>query len=361
MSEVTVPSGLGGSIFRNGALRGPTYDSLLIFGTTLIALSAGLAVLGDPGLFYPVLLFDLWFFGYHHVIATYTRLCFDRQSARQYRFFLIVLPVLVCGATAALAFGLGIWSIVTLYLYWQWFHYTRQSWGIGRAYRRKAGIADDTDALLTKGAYYLPPLWGILYRSWQAPEQFLGLPVKVIPVPGLLVDAVAVAAIACTALWFARRLRLVLRGEEAPLYTIYSFTHVAIFGLGYIALRDINVGWLIINIWHNTQYLLFVWLFNTRKFSGGVQPQARLLSWISQPGRWAIYAAVCLAITAAFYVLISFVANLAFAALAVSATLILFQAVNFHHYVVDSFIWKLRKAPLQTVLGLPPAASRSKD
>jgi hypothetical protein len=352
MSEAVAPSGLGGSIFRTGALRGPVYDSLLIFGTALVALSAGLAVLGDPRLFYPVLLFDLWFFGYHHAIATFTRLCFDRASARQYRLFLTVLPVAVCAVTAAMALGLGIWSVVTLYLYWQWFHYTRQSWGIGRAYRRKAGIADTGDDWLTKAAYYLPPLWGILYRSWQAPEQFLNFPVKTLPVPGVLVDIVAVAAIACTVVWFARRLRLVLRGEEAPLYTIYSFTHVAIFGLGYIAIRDINAGWLIINIWHNTQYLLFVWLFNTRRFAAGAEPQARFLAWISQPRRWAIYAGVCLAITASFYLLISYLANLAFATMAVTATLILYQAVNFHHYIVDSFIWKLRKAPMQATLGL---------
>ncbi|NJR71545.1 MAG: alpha/beta fold hydrolase, partial [Synechococcales cyanobacterium CRU_2_2] len=44
---------------------------------------------------------------------------------------------------AMMAAGLGLWSIVTLYLYWQWFHYTRQSWGISQVYRRKASVTDE--------------------------------------------------------------------------------------------------------------------------------------------------------------------------------------------------------------------------
>lgn len=54
------------------------------------------------------------------MIATYTPLCFDRQSRRDHQFLLYVLPVLVLGAVLVMVWLLGLWSVPTLYLYWQW-------------------------------------------------------------------------------------------------------------------------------------------------------------------------------------------------------------------------------------------------
>jgi len=30
------------------------------------------------------------------------------------------------------------------------------------------------------------------------------------------------------------------------------------------------------------------------------------------------------------------------------------QAINFHHYIVDSQIWKVRKKPMQATMGVIP-------
>src|SRR3546814_263402 len=128
-----------------GWLRGPAFDLTFIGGITVLALLSGGLVVAKPELFGLILLLDLWLLGYHHVIATYTRLCFDAASRRQHAFLLFGLPPLVLGAVVLLAAGLGTWTVPTLYLYWQWFHYTRQSWGVSQVYRRKAGpLVDET-------------------------------------------------------------------------------------------------------------------------------------------------------------------------------------------------------------------------
>ena len=31
---------------------------------------------------------------------------------------------------------------------------------------------------------------------------------------------------------------------------------------------------------------------------------------------------------------------------------VVYQAVNFHHYVVDAFIWRVRKKPIRVTLGV---------
>src|SRR5690606_38516572 len=185
-----------------------------------VALLSGAAVVAEPRLFVPILLLDLWLLGQHHVVSTFTRLCFSREDLARHRFLVFQLPVIVFAAALAAGLGIGWWVLGTTYFYWQWFHYTRQSWGISQAYRRKAGGRADGNELVTKLAFYLPPLWGILHRSWQAPDRFLGLEFRVLPVPGLLVDIVGAVALCALAWWVVLRIDAWRRGNVAPAYTL---------------------------------------------------------------------------------------------------------------------------------------------
>jgi len=344
------------SIVMNGTrpvgwLRGPVFDMGFILGTSAVAVASGALVVMDPRLFAPILLLDLWLLGYHHVISTYTRLCFDNASFRQHRFLVLVLPFLVLGATLALPMGFGIWVLGSVYLYWQWFHYTRQSWGVSQIYRRKSGGMVSEGERLTKAMFYLPPLWGILYRSWQAPDMFLGLEVRVIPVPGLLVDLVGIAAIAAVLLWTFFRVRAFLDGNGSVVHTLYIASHISVFVIGYVAIEDVTHGWLVINIWHNAQYVLFVWLYNTNSFRDGVDVKAPFLSTISQTRNWWRYFAVCLGLTTTVYIGIAALGPLLIS-LGLPTLIIIYQTLNFHHYIVDGLIWKVRKAPMQKTMGL---------
>lgn len=333
-----------------GYLRGPGFDLTLIFGTLLLAIASGLTVLLQPSLFPLVLLLDLWLLGYHHVIATYTRLCFDRGSFAENRVLLVHLPIVVAAVTVGAAAGIGLWVVGSVYLYWQWFHYTRQSWGVSQVYRRKASQTFAEPRWLTLAAFYLLPLWGILARSHQAPEQFLGMELRVIPVPGLLVDVVAFAAQLALVAWAFWRLRLLMRGELPVMQTVYLLSHFLIFWLAYIAIRDVTFGWLVVNVWHNAQYLLFVWLFNNQRFRAGVDPRSRLLSWLSQSRNLPLYFLFTFGVTTVVYLALQYLVNDVM--LLTGAVVVVYMAINFHHYIVDSLIWKARKRPMQKVLGL---------
>ena len=114
-------------------------------------------------------------------------------------------------------------------------------------------------------------------------------------------------------------------------------------GVAYIWLRDLSVGWLLVNIWHNFQYIVFVWMFNNRRFRAGIDPRASFLSYISQNGKSWLYLATCIAITGGVYWGVLRTLDWLFFA-GLSATIVLYQIVNFHHYVVDALIWKRSKA-----------------
>jgi hypothetical protein len=324
-------------------LRSRPFDLTLIAGSAAIALASGAIVTAQPALFSLVLFADLWLLGYHHVVSTFTRLTFDLQSFRQHRSMVIWLPLFVVALVVALATAFGLWSISTIFLYWQWFHYTRQSYGISQAYRAKAKGAVTEDGTLFKMMFYAVPIWGILHRSAQAPDRFLGLPIKVLPVPAIVADAVGVIAFSLMVYWLVLKAIAVWQHRLPVAHTMYMLSHYATFLTGYIAIENINHGWLVLNIWHNGQYVLFVWLFNNNRFKNTVDPQHRFLSTLSLRKNIAWYFIACLAISTSVYVSLNAVIA-AFTTAMLPVIVAAYQVINFHHYIVDAMIWKRRKS-----------------
>ncbi|NRB40117.1 MAG: hypothetical protein HRU20_16905 [Pseudomonadales bacterium] len=338
----------------NGWLRNRTFDTIFVPGIVLLALISGLVVIIRPDWFKWVLFADLWLLGYHHVIATYTRLAFDANSLRQYRFIVFVLPVIVFGATFILAWSVGIWVIATVYLYWQWFHYTRQSWGISRVYQAKSGGLVNDSKISSMLCFYLLPVWGILHRSWQAPSEFLFVELRVVAVPEMLVNIVGVCAILSLVYWAVQRFIAWQAGRLPVAHTCYMLSHFTIFSAGYLLIEDITQGWLIINIWHNAQYILFVWIFNGNRYKKGIDANATFLSTISQPKNFLRYMLCCVSISSMVYLgIIVLTNNQLF--VGVPLAILIYQTINFHHYIVDSLIWKVRKKPMQETLDLDRA------
>lgn len=326
------------------------FDAALVVSPLTAGLFAAAILSAEPRLF-PLLLFaDLWFLGYHHVVATYTRLAFDSQSLRRNRFLAIDLLLLVVAATALVALTAGAWVVATVYLYFQWFHYMRQSYGISRMYFRTtpqgrvAGARDVAADLVI----YLVPIYGIAARSATLGEKFLFMPVKPIVLPQIVIALLGISAAIAMAAWLVRTAREAIRGEANVGYIAFLISHIAIFFTAYIVVEDANAGWLAINIWHNLQYVLVVWMVNAKRYAGGVEGEARFLSAICQPGRAAVYFLTCLAISTIVYFGLNRFNALVLGG-GVAATLATYMGINFHHYMVDAFIWKRRRVVTQAV------------
>jgi hypothetical protein len=335
-----------------GWVRGASFDFVFVIGVTLLALASGAVVTMRPEWFPIVLFLDLWLLGYHHVISTFTRLSFDKDSLREHRFLVLVLPWIVLAGTVLVGMTLGMWALATVYLYWQWFHYTRQSYGIVRIYGRKVGDIDSFDARLRNWVLYLTPLWGIAWRSYQDPDYFLGAPVYCLPVPLWAVYTLGTAALLATSIWAVRLVWASLQGRLHVALELYLLTHLVIFVTGYVLIENVDHGWLVLNVWHNAQYILIVWMYNNNRFKKGVEPQHVFLSSLSQSHAFnvACYFGVCLGLTTLVYGFLHWVLHLApLAALPLSA-MVIYQTINFHHYIVDGIIWKVRKKKLQQTL-----------
>lgn len=336
---------------HTGFLRGAKFDVTYVVGVGFLALLSGWFVVNNPKLFPAIFVLNGWLLGYHHVISTFTRLAFDRDSFDEHKFLVTWLPLIVLGAVALACALFGRWILTTSYLYWQWWHYTRQSYGVSRIYQRKAGLNND---LIHKLIIYAVPTWGILYRSYQSPDKFLYLEVKVVPVSYWLVLVAGLFTLAIVAWWVTEIVKAKARGTLSSAHTLYVASHLTIFGVGYLVIDDINHGWLVLNVWHNCQYILTVWMFNNNRFKNGVDSRHRFLSFISQRRNLLTYFAVCLLISTIAYSAISY--SLTWLAIATATSLplfaIVFQAVNFHHYLVDAVIWKVRRKPVRQNFGI---------
>lgn len=315
-------------------------EHLLVFGTLLAGLVAGWLAAGVPGLFLALFLIDTWVLGYTHVGATFLRLAADRRPRREVRFFALWLPILCLLLAGSIVQVFDVAGLVTVYFFWQAFHYARQSWGISRVYAGSEASAFREPSWLLYLAFYSLPAWGVLYRSYQGAEEFIYMPIWLPSVPFWIVAVAATVSLVSLATLIIFRARAVMSGRPgAPRHAAYLITHGAIFAAGYLLMDDISHGWLALNVWHNTQYLIFVWMHGRRREERRAANGAEEGSYFFQPGRWPTYLVTCFAYTGLGYVVLS---NLepAFTWLGLASMLIIFQAINFHHYVVDGLIWK---------------------
>lgn len=340
-----------------GYLNNPLYDNMLIFGVLFLALSSGFVVLLNPELFLIVILADLWLLGYHHVLSTFTKLAATKQDRLDNRFLIYILPFFVMGAVALLHYSYGGWIIVTIYFFWQWYHYTRQAYGISAFYRRKSGVKNSsTPVYLDYAALWSVPIWGIVHRCSQGWDTFIFQPFWTPDIAPWVSDMVGVIACSILILWFITKFIDWSKGVLAYAPFTFVLSHHIAFYAGYILINDITVGWLIANVWHNAQYILFVWLFNQMRFQDdNAKKNSPFLYWICQrnPYRVLAYFAFFIMVSTVVYTglgsgikLISGEDTVAITAL----TVIVFQTINFHHYIVDSIIWKARKKSHQKIL-----------
>jgi hypothetical protein len=342
---------------EGGWLRDPSFDVILVIGVLALALTSGLVVHVKPDLFWTVMFLDLWLLGYHHVISTFTKLLGTAEDRKKNHFLIYYLPPIVLAAVLTIGFTAGVWLIVTIYFFWQWYHYTRQSYGISIYYRRKSNHPVSENPIFSQAALWSIPISGVLYRCSQGWNEFLGLDIWMPSIPIEIVHLSLSISVLLIFYWMTTRVMAWINGTLPLGQTIFILSHFIIFYVGYLYIQDINVGWLVINIWHNAQYILFVWLFNTNKYRKEPTQDFNIISWSSQTGyvRTFIYFTFCLLVTILSYGVIQQTYNIVFVDMPeVMAMLyvITFQAVNFHHYVVDAYIWKSRIKKNQDVMNL---------
>lgn len=333
-------------------LRNPVFDSFFIGFIPLVAISSAWFVYLKPEFFNLVLFLDLTLLGYHHVISTYTRLGFDKKSLIENRVIVFYLPPIIMALVAILVVYDTGWIVSTIYLHWQWYHYSRQSEGIAKSIKFKSKSVEAGSETFNRIVFYLIPIACFMAMSSRQPQKFLYMDVYTVPIPVFIANILLGLAAVVFCVWLVRQLQAVGSGQLKRGHLAYLLSHHIIYLVAYVVISEVSIGWLAINIWHNMQYISFVWHFNTNKFKAGFDKRQPVISWISQSNRAFIYVGFCLILTSLFYSIVDFGLGILEPYTAIPLVVVAYQTINFHHYIVDSVIWKLRKPAVHKTLEL---------
>lgn len=340
------------AITQTTYLRNPVFDYFFIAFIPVLAIASAYFVVVYPQHFDTIFILDLTLLGYHHVISTYTRIACSTKRLSEYKFFIVYLPPIVLLSVVGLALIGSEWLIATVYLHWQWWHYTRQSEGIAKSIRFKSQSVESGNELFNRAMFYLVPATCFLMMSSRQPESFLFMPVYSLPVPVSLANSLAFVTFGLWVAWFVMQIKALLNKTLSLTHFTYLLSHYAIYLVAYVTITNVTYGWLAINIWHNFQYVVFVWHYNANTFKNGVDKKQPFISWISQPKLFLLYFGLCLLLTRGIYSLVDLGISSISPYTLLPLTIIAYMTLNFHHYIVDSYIWKIRKPTIRKAIGI---------
>lgn len=271
-----------------GWLHGARFDLHFLAGIPALALACGALVSLDRRLLLPVLLADLALLAQPRADALADRGGKPRDPIFPGGSRAARTPLLIWTSLATLAFVVAAWLPATLYFYWQWFHGARRSWSVVESYRRSSDRdADLGDRALLTAAFYMVPAWGILRRCAQAPDNFIGLGLRLMPVPQPMVEVIGIAACGAVVLWLVERGFAWREGRLPVAHTLYAVSHVAVFAVAYCLIDDILAGWLVAHVWRSGQDLCLARVRRQRGSGGAVPPRATLID-----AQWLVLGAV---------------------------------------------------------------------
>lgn len=318
----------------------------LIFGNLFAALSAGALASWSAPMMLAILYIDIWLLANPHVVATYTRIGAVSSRIHLRWALIVVSPILILAGLTIIALAYEAAGLFALYFVLQAFHVSRQSYGIARRYDR--GLRAPWQGLPYL-LIYLFPAWGYLHRSAQASRSFLGYPIWLPAVPQELAFAAGIAAIIGALCWFARVVYFRSAKQSDAPFNSFVLSHLIVSFVGYVWISDITVGWLVVNVWHNIQYLIFVYrqrqpeimTGKNREISGDASADRKsLVEILKPPATFFLTCAICGAV---LYAAASRVGE-SLLWLGLPTILIAHFVLNFHHYLADSVIWKRRRA-----------------
>jgi hypothetical protein len=337
-------------VFTSIAVLGP-YLAAQHYGVTSMTIIAAVAIVANGP----------------HLVSTWTRVYMDRRERVARPIVYYVVPVLLAAgvvyATLQGPRSQELALVRTLLLFWAVWHFTAQNWGILRIYQRKAGEVGAVGAKAWLPRAERALLWlGVLYPMslrFQTPNlRLFGSKVWYPHVEPWMSHVILAAFITGGVAYLAFRGWQLARGQRVVIMQpLFLAASAFAFYVPFVMIKNGSTAFACAALWHGLQYIGVVWFYNRSKWKGGVSPDAPLVSWVSQPGRWPLYALLLLAMAGATYGVLQLLTLTGLGGLNAEAwAVIMWTSLTFGHYWVDGFIWKLRKPELRNHLGATAAA-----
>jgi hypothetical protein len=334
----------------------PAFDLAVIGGGLSFAVVAWLLVNGARGPSAMTLWVIALFVNSAHFAASTVRLYTKPGTVREMPFVTLVLPlVMLALVTAGLLVPAGVGRhLVALYFTWSPYHYAAQAFGLALMYCYRSGVSVSAgEKRLLRLACLVPFLYAFLDARGAGIEWFV--PAGVLGHPWAVTARVALLGVLRPAS-FALPAALLIAGAlgRGPALPVISAVIMLANAVWWTTLRYMD-AFVWATIFHGLQYLAVVTIFHVRD-------QAARGDGAGRAGWWrpaAAFYAVCVVsgyllfqVWPHAYTLLGF----SFA----ESFLVIVAVINIHHFVVDAFIWRLRRDrnyAVVTSAGSAPAAA----
>jgi hypothetical protein len=297
-----------------------------------------------------------------HFAASTVRLYTRPGSFRELPFLTMGLPlasllVLALGFVFPGALGQ---NLLSLYLTWSPYHYSAQAYGIAVLYCYRSGAPwDEGEKRWLRLACFAPFIFTFLTiqgagLSWLMPEAVLAYPAAA-AVRGFAASLAQVATFAGPIVLFARH--QMAGRARLPLISLLAVLANAVW----LVMLNYEVAMVlaVIAIFHGLQYLALVTIVHVKERVK--RPDNRAPAWRHAAG----FYACCLGLGYLLFQVWPHAFVLAGFSYAESLLLVV-AVINIHHFIVDAFIWRLRRDPSYAAAAAagatdPPAQRASAD
>src|SRR5207248_383292 len=264
---------------------------------------------------------------------------------------------LACFAVGCVIAG-GLWPVWlrTVIFYWASWHFVAQAYGILRIYQRKQNAIGTIAARLEKAILFLSCFFCVAHRIYTGPWELFGVQIwhpypKAWMVNGIgAVTVVAVLGYVAVAL--QRRPRSAAArdaGRVALVRPLLVASTAFGFYMPFVVIKEGTSAFAAAALWHAVQYIGIVWHYNRTRYAGKHDPDARLISWASQPGHTLGYVAMLAGCAAGVYGVALLLLPLVPWTLS-DFSLALWTGLTLGHYYLDGKIWKFKQYDLNNLV-----------
>jgi len=270
----------------------------MILFPSLIFLSSILFWFIRPEFVQYLFLANLWLLSYPHTFATFTRSYFSSKE-NKIKALVVIILFFVFNLWVLHLFDFVI--LINIYFYSQFFHYVRQNFGICK-------IGSSSWKVLDTVSFHLFHLCLLIF-FFRLEHSFLGYKLYQ-PVPSGMFYTFGGFGVLAFGVYFLIRLRSINKK---------IFLYLSLGGLMTFNETSFILGWLGLHLFHNSQYLVMSWNLNPKE-------------------SFYFYYGKVVVLVFIIYKFAQFIEDYLISGISIAFCLIL--AVNYSHYLFDSYLWK---------------------
>ena len=343
---------------------GPLFDSVFIGGGITLPAAAWLWLDGRSatqllGLSLPLLVLLV---NQAHFAASTVRLYSKPGATEAHPVLAFALPLAtlaVLSLCIAFTSGLGrhLWALA---MTWSPYHYAAQAFGLASMYCYRSGVAlGSAERQLLRWACLMPFFRSLLGGAasglglgWVLPNEMLVRPAvaQAVVIGVDLLDwlVFAMPVVFVVAVWRRRQQPSGGGPASAPGVPLLALLPVVANGVWFVVFDYWN-AFVWATVFHGLQYLAIVSIFHVRERRDAAPGRRGAIRQV------ALLYAVCVGLGYALFQCWPLAYQLAGFGMVESVFLVV-AAVNVHHFVVDAYIWRLRRDPnYGTVMAASPA------